>query len=172
METSKNIVIFDLDGTLANIGHRLHHIDPGTRAIDDKILRTTDPLRDMNPCLKTPDWSAFYAGCVDDEPVLDIIEILFALHSTDHEIWVVSGRSDVVKEETLTWLRRHAVVPDKLIMRPANDHTPDEELKERWLKDGTIPKDEVAYVFEDRQRVVDMYRRNGLRVLQVCDGKY
>lgn len=148
---NKNIVIFDLDGTLANIEHRLHHIQ-------------SDPLK--------ANWDAFYEACDQDKPIQEMIEIMLALDSVGCFIWVVSGRSEAVRDKTLQWLRRHAIQPEFLLMRPANDYTPDDELKERWIKEGKIILADVMCVFEDRARVVEMWRRYGLRVLQVADGKF
>lgn len=154
----KNIAIFDLDGTLANIEHRLHYIEPTLAAKVNDLVR--------------PNWPAFFAACDRDEPIHEIIEIMLALHSVGVEIWIVSGRSDAVIIQTRDWLRRHAFVPDKLLLRPSDNHESDEKLKENWIKDGTIKVDQVMCVFEDRKRVVDMWRRNGLRVLQVAEGEF
>lgn len=155
---NKNIAIFDLDGTLANIEHRLHHI----RSI---TLGENMDKWDAN-------WPAFFAACDKDEPIHEVIEIMLALSSVGVTIWIVSGRSDAVIIQTRDWLRRHAILPDKLLMRPHDNHEPDEKLKENWIKDGTIKPDLIMCVFEDRKRVVDMWRRYGLRVLQVAEGEF
>lgn len=158
---NKNIVIFDLDGTLADIEHRLHHIRPV------KCLHVAG--EQIEP---KADWKAFFAACDQDKPILEIIEVLFALHTVGCAIWVVSGRAADTRDKTLAWLHQYALTPDKLLMRQPDDHQPDDELKEGWIKDKTIPLDDVLCVFEDRQRVVDMWRRYGLRVLQVAAGNY
>jgi hypothetical protein len=161
---NKNIAIFDLDGTLANLEHRLHHIERPKNASINPGFGAVERY--------PQNWPAFYAACDKDEPIHEMIEIMLALHSVGMEIWIVSGRSDAVKIQTLDWLRRHAILPDKLLMRPNDEHTPDEELKENWIKDGTIKLDQVMCVFEDRKRVVDMWRRHGLRVCQVAEGNF
>lgn len=137
-------IIFDLDGTLCDITHRLHFIK----------------------CDK-PDWPAFHVACVDDTPKENIIALYNCLWCR-HNVLIVSGRSDAVRHETEQWLSDNLTLPDKLIMRVNGDHTPDTELKRGWLKDGTLPpKEDILCVFEDRQRLVDMWREEGLTCLQV-----
>ena len=139
-------VIFDLDGTLADITHRLHFIA-------DK---------------KKADWDSFHRACVDDSPITGMIAVNRSLAAT-HTIEIWSGRSDMVCNETLLWLRENWIVYDTIKMRRAGDHTPDEKLKEAWLHSATRKPD---LVFDDRKRVVDMWRRNGIRCCQVAPGEF
>jgi phosphoglycolate phosphatase-like HAD superfamily hydrolase len=149
MTAEKDIVIFDLDGTLALIEHRVHHITGEKK-----------------------DWTAFYAACPNDLPNAPIIAITRALALQGYELWVVSGRSDEVAEQTMTWLKLHVGDFHKLIMRKAGDHQPDDKLKRSWIEDGTIPQERVLVVFEDRASVVKMWRELGLTCLQVAPGDF
>ena len=93
------------------------------------------------------------------------------LKSQGFNIVIFSGRSAVTKDTTLDWLYQHDVPFDKLMMRPKKLHfTKDSDLKQMWL--DTIGVDNVAMVFDDRQQVVDMWRKNGLTCLQVADGNF
>lgn len=141
------IVLCDLDGTLADCSHRLHHIQKQPK-----------------------DWPAFFAACADDAPINSLIGLLAALVNV--EIWIVSGRSDEVSSPTEEWLRRHNVCCDRLIMRRQGDHTDDAELKIRWLTDGTIPRERVLLALEDRDRVVKAWRAAGITCLQVAEGAF
>jgi phosphoglycolate phosphatase-like HAD superfamily hydrolase len=144
----KNIVLFDLDGTLALIEHRLHFIE-GKK-----------------------DWRKFFAACKDDLPNVPIIEVLRGLHKQGYRIWIVSGRSDEVKKETLDWLGKHAIPHERLIMRSFGDRTSDDVLKRSWLVKDLIPKDQVLMVFDDRDTVVAMWRAQGLVCAQVAPGDF
>lgn len=145
-----NVYIFDLDGTLANIEHRLHHIKGEKK-----------------------DWDAFFAACVKDEPIRQTIDVLNALAIADGWIIISSGRSDIVRKETLDWLRVNGVDYDHLIMRKHGDHRPDEVIKEEWLTQNFFgPRENIVAVFDDRKRVVDMWRRNGLVCYQVAEGEF
>lgn len=150
MGATRDIVLFDLDGTLADIKHRLHLIE----------------------CDK-PDWPSFYRSCVSDT-VIEHMQMIWDLFERDqkYKLWIVSGRSDEVRGYTVDWLLHHAFRWDRLIMRPAGDYTKDCDLKLRWLQDGTIPKDRVICVFEDRSQVVNMWREQGLNCLQVAEGNF
>ena len=48
---------------------------------------------------------------------------------------------------------------------------PDEKLKLQWLSDMDW-KDNVEMVFDDRQKVVDMWREIGLTCMQVAPGNF
>ena len=134
-------VVFDLDGTLASLDHRLHFIK-----------------RD------TPDWASFYAACGDDTPIASVCAVYMAMLQAGHRVEVWSGRSDEVREVTEKWFRDNdLLVPDRLIMRSEGDYTPDDKLKKSWMRPGHIPD----LVFDDRQRVVDMWRAEGIKCAQV-----
>jgi FMN phosphatase YigB (HAD superfamily) len=154
----KPIILFDLDGTLADITHRRHLVEG----------EKTDAK-----------WRAFYAACSADlvnEAVAHIFRSLYYSENWDeerkYEIWIVSGRSNEVKKETRAWLRKHDLIPTKLLMRQAGDHQPDHKLKRSWLIDGTIPKVRVLCVFDDRDSVVAMWRSEGLTCFQVAAGNF
>ncbi len=151
----KPLYIFDLDGTLANIEHRLHFIDKKRQG--------------------GPDWDAFFLACVDDRHKSKVITTLRDLHLGGADIDVWSGRSDVAKEEAIKWLDDFGVyfALRDFRMRQQGDHTPDHKLKEQWLEDMS-PEERfrLVAVFEDRQRVVDMWRANGVTCFQVAPGDF
>lgn len=144
----KSIAIFDLDGTIALIDHRRHLVEGETK-----------------------DWSAFYRACVDDVPNEPVIYALEVLATSGMEIWILSGRSDEVRAETLAWLDKHEVSYHQILMRKDKDYTPDNVLKKKWL-DTYIPKERVAMVFDDRDKVVRMWRDEGLTCFQVAPGDF
>ena len=64
-----------------------------------------------------------------------------------------------------------------LKMRPTKGQdafTPDDQLKQMWLDDfaDNVGKDNILGVFDDRNKVVDMWRKNGLTCFQVADGNF
>jgi hypothetical protein len=60
-----------------------------------------------------------------------------------------------------------------LRMRNAGDNTPDDVLKEQWLHAMPIKdRARLVAVFDDRQRVVDMWRANGVPCFQVAKGDF
>lgn len=150
------LYIFDLDGTLALCDHR-------TPLLADK----SDPQR----------WRKFYAACDLDRPNGPVLGILRLLMK-GADVRIFSGRSDEVRDKTIAWLAAHTLftpagIERRLTMRRAGDFTPDDELKESWLR-GMPPEDRRRLVaaFDDRDRVVAMWRRNGVTCFQVAPGEF
>ena len=145
----KKIILVDLDGTLADCSHRIHHI------------------------LKQPkDWRAFFADCEDDDPIPNVIDFIDAIDRRKFEIWITSGRSDECRQATEAWLSYFCPKYDRLIMRKAGDFTDDGVLKPSWLSDGTIPRERVLLALDDRNRVVKAWRDAGIPCLQVAEGDF
>ena len=137
-------IVFDLDGTLADCRHRVHHVRGGKH-----------------------DWGKFFAECVNDIPIWRTIETLNSMVRAWHKVEIWSARSDSVKAETLAWLRRNGIDPALLVhMRTAGDMTPDVDLKRSWLH-AIHPDERPDIVYDDRQRVVDMWRDEDITCYQV-----
>lgn len=152
-------VVFDLDGTIANIDHRRHLVE-----VTQPPKLVGEPHR---PVIR-PDWKAFFRACVDDTPNLQVIYLMNLLHHNGNIIDIWSGRSDVVEPETIAWLERYKVPFNRLVMRPQGDFTPDESLKRSWILKHGRPD----LVFDDRGKVVAMWRSLGIPCFQVAEGKF
>ncbi len=141
-------LIIDLDGTLADIRVRLKHLSG-----------------------KKKDWKSFNKTIETDELHEWCREIIVRFAS-DHKIIIVSGRTDDLKKETETWLKKFQVPYHYIYMRKANDFRSDtiikREIFEREIKD----KFKIKFVVDDRQKVVDMWRAEGLVVLQCAEGDF
>ncbi|EFO33806.1 PseT [Roseibium sp. TrichSKD4] len=139
-------VIFDLDGTLCDISHRLFWITGDTK-----------------------NWDAFYNCCVDDTPKWEILHVMDGLVSGGHRVEIWTGRSERVREESVDWLDRHGGFGKYLrFMRAVDDRRPDVDLKRHMLMTERARGNFPTLVFEDRQRVVDMWRAEGLTCCQVA----
>ena len=145
-------VIFDLDGTLATI---------------DKRKNLAMASGKMN-------WTEFFHphNIHLDEPNDPVIASFIALQEKGYEMVIFSGRDDISKKETTEWLKRHGVVPDKLLMRPHGDYTPDDIVKKTWLNDLFPDKSKILCIFDDREKVVNMWRGEGLTCFQVAPGNF
>jgi hypothetical protein len=170
------MIIFDLDGTLADCEHRLHFVDP------EKNLNYRMCLEDASGKHKRgkwyhdngiefiPDWKSFYEACDKDSGIESVISIMRRL-SKYEEIQIWSGRCESVRDKTINWL--YNKIPcfcpmswfDKnLKMRPIGDNTPDDELKEKWLDELLSQGKTIDFVFDDRPKVIRMWRRRGIFV--------
>jgi len=196
----KPLYIFDLDGTLALIDHRRHLVEqractdcdgcgtyypppePVTPPVGAKyamILPPSEPCRVCNGKgeLK-PDWPAFYKACVHDRPNAPVISILETLARARCDVWIWSGRSAEVMNETLSWLHKHLSEHldfDKLqlCMRREGDFTPDDVLKAGWYDDlHHVDRERLVAIFDDRDKVVRMWRSKGVACFQVAPGDF
>ena len=157
------LYIFDLDGTLCDITHRRHHVQQDQSKGSIKL-----PWK--------PNWPQFYKDCVHDTPKPAVIHTLrcLAAHS---DVYVWSGRSDEVYEETVDWLQKHVMWGSgrllELTMRKSGDHTPDDVLKSRWYDEmSNDDKARLVATFDDRDRMVKMWRDLGITCFQVAPGDF
>jgi hypothetical protein len=105
-----------------------------------------------------------------------VIATLELLLAAGCEVQIFSGREDSVRKETVAWLTQHTSLNMKtttLLMRPTGDSTPDDVLKKRWLDDMLVSdKARLVAVFEDRDRMVKMWRAAGVPCFQVAEGEF
>lgn len=149
-------VIFDLDGTLALIDNR-------------RKIATKDNGK--------MDWDKFFDPTFIrlDRPNWPVINTLKLFSEKGLEIVIFSGRSEVTKEATEEWLERYNIPFDVLRMRPTSKEFKfmrDDDLKEGWLNELFPNKEDIFAVFDDRNKVVEMWRKNGITCFQVADGDF
>jgi hypothetical protein len=100
------------------------------------------------------------------------------LDAAGHMIVIFSGRSKATKDATKAWLKKFDVPFDVLKMRPTSSDfkfMPDDDLKKKWFNDLFPTQnhiDDIVCVFDDRQKVVDMWRDMGLTCMQVAPGNF
>lgn len=145
------MIVFDLDGTLALDDHRNHLLKGETKK-----------------------WDEYFDACHDDDANLPIVRVALALHEKRETLGLWTGRSARVQTKTWQWLRDHNLyfIFDQFRMRSLGDHTDDHILKAQWLAEQQQTSDPVTLVFEDRQRVVDMWRAHGIPCCQVAPGAF
>lgn len=149
MDRKKDIIICDLDGTLANDDHRSH------------LIKLDNPNRSDN-------WDKYFELCSGDTPVYEVCNLVRRLNNF-YDVHIFSGRSDKVKEKTELWLSKHMIPYDVLRMRPGESRDQDHIMKIEW---ANPIRDRVAFILEDRQRVVDAWRAAGYICLQVALGNF
>ena len=148
--------VFDIDGTIADLSHRLHHI---SEEFDDHGMK------------RKKDWNAFFAEVHKDAPIPHIIELARALALSSRVIYV-SGRSDECRNQTAHWLDLHKLPDGRLYMRKAGDHRPDNQVKLDLLKQLRADGFRPIMAFDDRNQVVHMWRSAGIPCAQVADGNF
>jgi hypothetical protein len=146
-------IIFDIDGVLADSSRRLHHI------------------------MKTPkDWNSFfsYEEMMQDDVIESGISLLESLaQCDDYRIIFFTGRPEKTRKTTNDWFYRQCAIVmqrDWLLMRPDNDRRNDDLLKEEWLLE--IGPKNILCAFDDRSRIVKMYRKHGVICYQAAEGDF
>ena len=147
-------IIFDVDGTLANGDHR-EHLYGGREAYT---------------------WDAYVSASIDDTPH-EQIQWLNHIMAEQPNVYIIvlTARSESGREVTIKWLEKHNIIYDELILKPEDDGIngmKDYDFKERTLKELIDRNLTPFMVFEDRNSVVEMWRRNGIKCLQVQPGDF
>jgi predicted kinase len=141
-------IICDLDGTLCDINHRRHHV--------------------RVPEGKKKNWVAFMEGIKDDKLNLWCDNILHALRMGGMKIVLCSGRSENERPQTVEWLKKNVVYYENLFMRLGGDSRRDDIVKEILLDFEILTRYTPHFMIDDRQQVVNMWRKRGFVCLQ-CD---
>ena len=142
------LYIFDIDGTITDVSHRQH------------FLRQ-----------EPKDWDSFNAAMAGDAPqnhIIDLIDYLFEMHT----IVLLTGRSSDYRGVTEQWLKDHHVKYMELIMRPSGDRTDDAIIKSNAADRLIHDLGRIDMVYEDRDRVVKMWRERGIPCMQVAYGDF
>lgn len=146
------LICFDLDGTLANIEHRLDYVRS-----------------------KPKNWKAFDAGIPNDKVNEPVARIFLSMAASDYnnDIILASGRSERSRQATENWLELNGLGHyDKLYMRKADDYRSDDVVKQEILNQIIVDYGKNPdMVFDDRPRVVRMWRDNGIFVFNVYQGE-
>ena len=135
-------ILVDLDGTLADIKHRLYLLQE-----------------------RPKNHRAFEKLCVNDEVNFPVCLVVKALESYA-DIVIVSGRSSDVRKETEEWLQENSISYNDIYMRKSGDYRADNIIKDEILMQ-IKEKYDILFAIDDRKRVVDMWKRNGIFVFDV-----
>ena len=141
----QDLVIFDIDGTLVNLDHRLNYVKT-----------------------KPPNWVAFFKASVYDtevRPVRYIAEMFAQYMNVD--IVITTGRNEDYRDITEAKLKEIGVRYNKMYMRGSKDFRPDYIVKKDMLEQIRDEWGEPMCVFDDRPEVVKMWRQEGLFVFDV-----
>jgi len=144
-------IICDLDGTLCEIGHRLHFV--------------------KRPELVKKDWKSFFENIPGDSVnkwCADILENF----GRSMPIVLCTGRPDNYRKHTTEWLDAKFIRYEKLLMRNRGDQRQDSITKEVILDFEILTRYTPYFMIDDRQSVVDMWRKRGYTCLQCAPGDF
>ena len=135
--------VLDVDGVLADVRHRLHHVQS-----------------------RPKNWDAFFAAAPEDTVLTEGLARAHEL-AGQHDIVYLTGRPERCRADTLSWLARHGFPDGELVMRADIDRRP-----ARLFKAGQLhrlgQRQEVSVVVDDDGAVVEALREEGYNVEQAA----
>ncbi len=147
--TKKVCYVFDIDGTISDCEHRIHHVRGEKK-----------------------DWIAFYGAQLKDPPIPHMVRLAQQLAEVTPVLFV-TGRPGDYRRATQEWLRLHVGDSfDGLYMRAPGDFRDDGVVKLELIGKARADGYEVIMAFEDRDRVVRAYRAAGIPTMQCCPGDF
>jgi phosphoglycolate phosphatase-like HAD superfamily hydrolase len=133
--SSAGLVVFDIDGVVADVRHRLHYLRRRPKA-----------------------WTAFLTAADQDPPLAEGIALVRELHA-GHEIAWLTGRPEWLRDITSTWLEAHDLPTANLVMRADHDHRAAREMKLQAMR--TLPVNGVVLFVDDDPEVIDAVSADG-----------
>ncbi|GAA2885629.1 hypothetical protein Acy02nite_80130 [Actinoplanes cyaneus] len=131
--------MFDVDGVVADVRHRLRHLEK-----------------------RPKDWTAFFAAAHRDPALRPGVDLVHE-YTTGHELVWLTGRPERLRTVTERWFSEHGLPVGRLLMRPDHDRRPAKDYKahrvRRLAADATI-----AVIVDDDPEVVRRLQRDGFPV--------
>jgi hypothetical protein len=134
------LAVIDIDGVIADVRHRLVHLETKPR-----------------------DWDAFFDGIPDDQVLPEGRGVVDRL-AADHDLVYLTGRPERTRPATEAWLRRHRLPRGQLVMRRDGDRRPARQAKPSLLR-GLAAGRQVAVVVDDDPEVCAALEQAGWPVL-------
>jgi len=139
-----------MDGTLCNSDHRQHYLTNGKK-----------------------DWAGWFRDMHLDPPHEDVIQFYDFAVASGIPVFICTGRDDSSRQVSQNWLDEHGITSiEGLYMRRAGDRRDDSIVKKEMLDVIRGLGYNPVLAFEDRDRVVNMWRENGVRCFQVAPGNF
>ena len=145
----KQTIIFDVDGTIADVEHRRHFVNGNN------------------------DWQSFRAETVNDTPVQWVCDIAkrFIAQGDQVAFFIARNESEreITEKQIAEWIGDNH---QGLFLRPDGDFRKDDEFKSELADKFEELGGKIDLVFDDRNQVVEMWRNRGTLVVQVAEGDF
>lgn len=170
----QKVVIFDIDGTLADCLHRKTYLNVCKTCNETEEFHKDPAINECSEFIPgKKNHKIFYAKVNEDKPIDVVIQWAQRCHYEGYYVLTVSGRpTDLAGDATMEWLRRHGVIYRHLFMRAGGDYRDDTIVKQEILDNilHWIPKEQILFAVDDRPRVIRMWKSNGIRCFDVGEG--
>ena len=134
----KKAIISDVDGTISDRRHRLHHLE------------------------QKKDWESFFLALINDPPIQKTLNQIENLLPKYDALIFVTGRPEKYRSLTNKWIKTNTnFINYNLLMRENKDYRQDVIIKKEML--CKIKKEyETDIVFEDQDEIAAMWTQEGL----------
>ncbi len=139
MSAERPLAIVDIDGVVADVRHRLHHIER-----------------------RPKDWDAFFAAAPDDPPHTEGVAVVQRL-AEDHDIVFLTGRPGWLRAATEAWLEANGIGGHQVVMRPRNDRRPAARVKLELVRKLSAGR-QLDVIVDDDEAVVSALQDAGYPV--------
>ena len=138
----KNIILCDIDGTVANNDHRQHFLE-GKK-----------------------DWDGFFNALDKDQPIYPIIDKIIEENKSGKEIMFLTGRPERYKDLTKTWLKKYFTFDIRILMRGDNDQR-NKIITKKEIFIANFKRNEIDLVIDNDEELIKMWESFGLSTLKV-----
>ena len=140
-----NAVIFDMDGTLANVSGIRHYIVPPT------------PM----PKGWHKDFHSFHSESVNVPVNESVKDQAIRAHMLGNAILIVTARRAMYRNQTAWFLAMNGIPSDAMYMRGDKDGRPDYEVK-RDILDAIRRRYNVIHAVDDNPSVIQLWQENNI----------
>ena len=160
-------MIFDLDGVISDAEHRQHYLSSARARTGRSGADSISPQ----------DWSDFFTAAEHDPPLPDGLALVTAAVKASARrigaaVIICTARPHYTTDITRRWLADHGVRPNLLILRTPDDESSSEAFKHRELGRLREAGYSVELAIDDDERIISMYRDEGVFALYRHSGYY
>ena len=138
----KNIILCDIDGTVANNDHRQHFLE-GQK-----------------------DWDGFFSELINDKPIYSIIDKVNKEYGDGKEIIFLTGRPERYRYSTTLWLKDYFNFELKILMRKNNDQNNKLKVKKEIFEENFLPND-IDYIIDNDKELLKMWSGFNIKTYEV-----
>ena len=145
------LVILDLDGIISDASHRQHFLRGAFK-----------------------DFRGFFTAAPDDPPYETGLALAASI-ADDHTVAILTARPHYMVDDTRSWLAAHDVRHDLLILRPERgrgSRGASADFKRHELSRLRAAGYQIMAAIDDDERIIEMYRSEGVFALYVHSGYY
>lgn len=134
----RSAVLFDMDGTLADVRSIRHHV-----------------------LAKPKNFDAFHAESVNVPANKEVANAAQVAHLLGHAVVIVTARKQMWARHTAMWLALNSIPSDAMFMRRNDDHRADVLVK-RDILEAVRHSWNVIAAWDDNPKIIELWKSEGI----------